>query len=127
MFACASSLDCVSLPSELPSLADLEFEFEGFSGDDFMGANGSGEDERCVAGEGEMPKSKPGSEAELRLPLPLGFLLSGCSAALASCFASSVLVFSRDVASRAASKLDVDCSGCVTSPPTCDSEYSDGV
>jgi hypothetical protein len=99
----------------------------GFSGDDLMGANGNGEEERCVAGEGEMPKSKPASEAELWLPLPLGFLFSGCSAGLTSSFACSVLVSSRDAASRAAFKLDVDSLDCVTSPPACDVEYSDDV
>jgi hypothetical protein len=82
-----------------------------------MGANGNGEEERCVGGEGEMemPKSKPASEAELWLPL--GFLFRS--------FASSILGSSRDAASRAASKLDVDCLDCVTSRPACDSEYSD--
>jgi hypothetical protein len=127
MFACASSLDGASLPSELPSLADLEVVFVGFSGDDRMGANGNGEEERCVAGE-EMPKSKPASEAELWLSLPLDFLFSGCSSAgLASSFAGSVLVSNRDATSRAAFKLDVDCLDCVTSPPACDVEYFDDV
>ena len=128
MLACTSSPDCASRPSELPSLADLEVVVVGFSGDERMGANGNGEDERCVAGEGEMPKSKPGSDDELWLPLPLDCLFSGCSAAgLASSVACSVLVSSRDAASRAAFKLDVDRLDCVTSPAASDVEYSDDV
>jgi hypothetical protein len=52
-FVWVSSLGCTSFPSELPSLADLEFA----SGEGTMGAKGNGEEERSA--DGEMPKSKP--------------------------------------------------------------------